>query len=310
MTIIDTDTGVDDALAIGLAVRAGLRLQLFTVVAGNVEVEKCAANVLSVLSVLDCEPRLEVLQGASGPLHYSLLNAEKVHGSDGLGGVAGQYPPGGEIGERDAPGEIVRLLEEQSGSVSVIAVGPATNLALAERKSPGILRSAREVVIMAGCFREQGNTSPVAEFNVYVDPHALAEVLESGANVTIVPLDVTQQVVLQRKQVEEATARNPTRWNTFVQDVTEHTMNFHQTPSGFHGMHLHDPLAVGVVLWPELFKFLDRKVSVETESPLTRGMTIADLRDPPWFEESPNARIAVGVNASEFLERFVRVVID
>jgi purine nucleosidase/pyrimidine-specific ribonucleoside hydrolase len=176
------------------------------------------------------------------------------------------------------------------------------------------MRRLRRIVAMGGAFRVYGNTTLVAEFNVCVDPDAARIVLDSGIPITLVPLDVTEQCILRPEHLTGAPqpplAPLPPRplapsLLPFVAEVSAGYMRFHEEHDGFVGSYLHDPLAVAVAADPTLVTTRRVTVHVETEGRYTSGMTLADLRDPPRWNDAPNAEVAVTVDAERFLRRFL-----
>lgn len=281
--IIDTDTGVDDALALILALRSPeLSVEAITTVAGNVGVRKCTRNVLRVLDVIRPPRRPQVAEGAVRPLRRPLVTAPEVHGRDGLGDIPGATSVAqlAEATRRKAWDVILDLCERLGPRLTIVAIGPLTNIARALRKDARLLRKAGRIVSMGGAFRVPGNTGPVAEFNYFVDPEAAAEVLESGLRVRIVPLDVTETVAVERKEVLRW-ARNGGPTARFVARCTRNYMAYHRATVGFHGGYLHDPAAVIAAMHPEWFDWQRTDVRIETSGRLTRGMSVADFRQKP-----------------------------
>ncbi|MDA1193116.1 MAG: nucleoside hydrolase [Candidatus Poribacteria bacterium] len=309
--LLDTDTGVDDALAILLAMRSPeVRVEAITAVHGNIPVETAAANIGRVLDVCQPESRPPVAMGAARPLKRHPVHADDVHGSDGLGGATAllkpdgslRYPPSSvPLDPRSATEVICETLRRAPNEVTLVAVGPLTNVAQAWRADPDALRSAREIVVMGGAFRRFGNMSPVAEFNVFADPHAAAEVFDSGLPVTLFPLDVTEQVVLTR----EAVGRAHGELAAFVRDITDATMAFGERVEAIQGMYVHDALTVAYLIDPSLFGFVERRVEVETVGQVAYGQTVADLRETPRFRGEPTVKIVVSVEADAVIELLI-----
>lgn len=314
--ILDTDTGVDDALAICLTLSSPeLSVRAITAVHGNVSVETSAANIQRTLDVLNLTERPPVAQGAAVPLFGETVYAGDVHGWDGFGGAtrlrdadgSSRYPePLVLIDPRPAVQLIHDTIRESTEPLTLVAVGPLTNVAHAIQTFPDRLRRLEQIVVMGGAFRRQGNASPVAEFNIFTDPLAAQIVFDFDVPVTIVPLDVTEQVMLSRQIVEQA-ADAPL--GQFVRDIAVEYMDFGEQVENADGCFLHDPLAVAYLLDPTLFQCIERRVAVEIQGTACRGQTVADLREPPRFREPPNARIAVDVRAREALELFVSRVL-
>jgi len=314
--VFDTDMGVDDALALCLAFRSPeLSIEAITTVHGNVSVEQATGNVLRVLNLLE-PPRMPVVaRGCDQPLRREAVHADDVHGSDGLGGAthlrnpdgSERYPPAAVPLDPRSPWEVfASVAEEHPGKATLIAVGPLTNVARFLHDRPDAAKGFREFVLMGGTFRREGNMSPVAEFNVYADPHAASIVLSSGVPVTLVPLDVTERVVLSQERVRRGAT---TPLGRFLVDITAAYMDFGHRVEGVDGCYVHDALAVAYPIQPELFCGVRRHVAVETEGSLTFGQTVADLREPPRFDADPKVTVLIDVDASAFLNLFERRVL-
>jgi purine nucleosidase len=301
--LLDVDTGVDDALALMLAIRSPeLEVLGITTVSGNVPVARSTANTLLVLEALGA-PAIRVVAGAAAPLDRALITATQVHGADGLGNISSAYPvPKRRAGE-DASGFILETIQRFPGDLTLIATGPLTNIAMAIQRDGMTMRQLRCLTVMGGAIRVPGNVGPTTEFNFGVDPEAAAIVLGSGLNPTLVPLDVTEQVVLFRKDVDEAAGT----LRGFIREMTATAMAFHQEHEGFDGMFLHDPLAVGIVLDPSLARVQPLHVAVERRGELTAGMAVADLRRRN--RACPTATVCVEIAAPRFLDVFRRRVL-
>jgi inosine-uridine nucleoside N-ribohydrolase len=274
--LLDVDTGVDDALAVMLALASPeVKLIGITTVSGNAPVEVCTGNTLLVLDRA-CAPDIPVVRGAARPLAGPPRHAERVHGHDGLGDTT--LPR--DVARRDctagAADFLLSSIDAWRGELVAVATGPLTNIALALQKDPGRLQGLRRLIVMGGAVGVAGNVTPAAEFNIWADPEAAAQVLAAGLPLTLVPLDVTEQVVLRRETVEGAAARGPRQ--AFVRDITAFAMAFHRREEGLDGMFLHDPLAVAAVLDPTLLGRETLRLAVERRGEHTAGMTLADRR--------------------------------
>jgi purine nucleosidase/pyrimidine-specific ribonucleoside hydrolase len=302
--LIDCDAGVDDALALILALRSPeLAVKAITTVAGNVEVGKCTRNVHLMLDLLHVRERPEVAEGATRPLKAPLLIASEVHGKDGLGGVTAKLPSVGKIRRGDAIETILQFCRHYGKRLTIVAVGPLTNLALALRADRRVFLRAGRIISMGGAFHVPGNTGPVAEFNYYVDPDAAHEVLTSGMRVTVVPLDVTHQVVVMRSEMEYRARRRASHVARTVLDLTRDYMLYHRETQGFNGGYLHDPLAVGVAIDPSLVRTRKVHVDVEAAGMYTRGMTVADFRKRGRRSDTA-VDVALNVERDRFLRLF------
>jgi inosine-uridine nucleoside N-ribohydrolase len=274
--LIDTDCGIDDALALILALRSPeLDVRAIVTVAGNVEVKRCTRNVLTVLSVVGGVERPLVSQGSSKPLRRTLVTAKEVHGKDGLGNSA-RMRSDRSVSEvrRNGTSVILDFCRQWKALGTIIAIGPLTNIARAWKRDPSSVRKIGRIVSMGGAFRIPGNTGPVAEFNYFVDPEAAHMVIASGLPVDIVPLDITHQVALLRREVESRSDAASGRISSFVSRITRFYMDYHESSEGFHGGYLHDPVAVAAVADPSVFDFNEASVAVETRGRLTRGMSV------------------------------------
>jgi purine nucleosidase len=303
--ILDVDTGVDDALAIMLAVRSPeLEVLGITTVSGNVPVARCTANTLLTLEVLDT-PNVPVVSGAAAPLAREAFTAAEVHGSDGLGNMTARYPTPLRQATQGAVGFLLEMIRRFPGELTLVATGPLTNVAMAIQQDREAMRGVHGITVMGGAIRVPGNVGPTTEFNFAVDPEAAAIVLGAGLPIRLVPLDVTEQVVLSREAVEEG--RGIGKLQAFIRDMTAATMAFHREHEGFDGMFLHDPLAVGVVADPSLVRAQPMAVAVERRGELTSGMAVADLRRRS--RATPTASVCVEVEAARFLHNFTQRVL-
>jgi purine nucleosidase len=274
--IIDTDPGQDDAIALLLAAASPeLELLGVTTVAGNVPL---ALTTLNARKVMELAGRTDVpiCAGADRPLDVPLVTAEHVHGDTGLNGV--ELPdPTLALDPRHAVDFIVQTLRErEAGTVTLCPLGPLTNIALALRQAPDIAPRIRRIVLMGGGCFEGGNVTPAAEFNIYVDPQAAHEVFTSGVPITMAPLDVTHEALTTAARIE-AIRSIGNRAGPVVAAWMEFFERFDEEKYGQDGGPLHDPCVIAWLLRPELFTGRDCNVRIETQSELTRGMTVVDF---------------------------------
>jgi inosine-uridine nucleoside N-ribohydrolase len=309
--LIDTDPGIDDALALFLAWgRPDLRVEAISTVAGNVPVDLATLNVFRILDVVRPAHRPRVARGAAAPLRRPLVTATHVHGEDGLGNLDRYRDPAGSpryrsprlaLEMRDGADLILEAAERFAGDLMVIALGPLTNVALALERDPGRLRRIGRLVIMGGAVTVAGNVTPAAEFNFHVDPDAARAVLAGSLPIELVPLDVTRRVTLGRTDLEACLPAPRGPRGQFLEDVTGHGFAFGGA-RGDGGITLHDPLAVAVVADPSLVGLEPLYVQVETESELTRGLSVADRRPGvPEGRRPPNCRVALTVDVPRAL---------
>lgn len=306
--IIDTDPGQDDAVAILLALASPeLEVIGITVVAGNVPLpltEKNARKICELAGRSD----LKVFAGAIRPMVRELVTAEHVHGKTGLDGP--QLPePSMRLQDQYAVDFLVEtLMREESGSVTLCALGPLTNIALALIREPRIAPRVRELVVMGGGFFEGGNITASAEFNIYVDPHAADVVFCAGIPTVVMPLDVTHKALASAARVAAFRAIGNAAGNA-VAEMLSFSERFDRQKYASDGGPLHDPCVIAYLLNPELFGGRHCNLAVEIASELTMGATVVD-----WWrvsERPANALVMRDIDADGFFallaERIARL---
>jgi purine nucleosidase len=300
--IIDTDPGVDDALTFLLALASPeIHLEALTITQGNVTVERGTRNALAVLELLDAS-HIPVAQGTSLPMVGPLLASDVVHGSSGLGNAKLPEPKTKPVLQHAIDYLIERFLAEP-GEISLFAIGPLTNVALAIRKEPRFARAVKEMVIMGGAIREGGNITPQAEFNVYTDPHAAHVVFHSGIPITLIPLDVTHKCMLYVEQIKRLN-QHETPISRFVADATAVYIDFTKSKTGVDGCALHDPLTLATILAPELLSFEEHYVDVDISGSVSMGKTFADFYHSTG--KPANMKVALDVRGEEFVKLFLQ----
>jgi len=273
--IIDTDPGQDDAVAILLALASPeIEVLGITAVAGNVPLKLTEKNARKICELAG-RPDIKVFAGAIRPLVRQLVTAEEVHGKTGLNGP--ELPdPQMPLQKQYAVDFIVEtLMQRESAAVTLCALGPLTNIALALLREPKIAPRIKQIVLMGGGFFEGGNVTPTAEFNIYVDPHAADVVLKSGVPIIMMPLDCTHKALTTAKRTA-AFRKLGTRVGVAIADMLEFFERFDEQKYGTDGGPLHDPCVIAWLLKPELFTGRHCNVTVETGSELTMGMTVTD----------------------------------
>lgn len=299
--IFDTDPGVDDAMALLFLLRSPeLQLDAVTTVFGNVDVEQTTRNALIVLDVAG-HSEIPVARGSSRPLLRGPRGASAVHGENGLGGIDLPTPSAQPVGRRAAE-LIVERVMASPGQISLIAVGPLTNLALAVRLEPLIAPNVRELVIMGGAATVPGNATPVAESNIAADPEAAQIVFHAGFPLTMVGLDVTMQALVLPTHLEEV-KRSGGRAGEFIHAIAAHYGRHHTARTGRLGSPAHDSLAVLYALDPVYFRSEHWYVDVETRSERAFGQTMADRRGQ-WGHE-PNVNVCLEIDADRFLALYL-----
>jgi len=294
--ILDVDPGHDDAVAIMMACGSpGLDLLAVTTVAGNATLPKTTRNALRVLSLIG-RTGVPVAAGASGPLVRDLRTAEDIHGESGMDGP--EIPEATfEPDERGAVELVADTLGGASEPVALIPVGPLTNIAALLRRHPELKGKISRVSLMGGSIG-LGNTTPAAEFNIYVDPEAAREVFESGLPITMSGLDVTHQAGVGRAE------RDRLRGLGGIGEVVAGFLDFfastYERSFGFDAPPLHDPVAVAAILEPGVLKTRPMNVQIECESDLTRGETVCDLHGVTG--RPPNADVGVELDREAFFD--------
>ena len=274
--IIDTDPGQDDAVAILLALASPDEIAVLgiTTVAGNVPLALTEKNA-RIICELAGRPDIAVFAGCDRPLVQPLVTAEHVHGKTGLDGIALPDPTMPLQAAHAVDFIIDTLRAEPSGSVTLCPLGPLTNIATAFTRAPDIMPRVKEIVLMGGAYFEVGNITPAAEFNIYVDPEAAEIVFQSGVPLVVMPLDVTHKVLTTRPRIDAIRAIGSPVAHA-VASWTDFFERFDMAKYGAEGAPLHDPCVIAYLLAPGLFTGRHINVEIETTSPLTRGMTVAD----------------------------------
>jgi len=288
--LLDCDPGLDDALALLLAhTDPALDLVAVTTVGGNVALDNTTRNALELREHLGFGD-VPVAAGAAGPLTRETKNAAEVHGVGGIGDVT--LPPATlPLDPRHAVDVIIDTLRDSPGEIHLVATGPLTNIALALRAEARIAEWAASFVIMGGAFT-RGNTTPAAEFNMYADPEAAAEVFDAGWEVVMVGLDLTLQALVDERIKTRMLDLGPIGRDLVVPLATY--WNDPQDPD-WGGQAVHDVCAVAYLSRPELFTSVPARVEVETEGTWTAGMTVTDFRS-----SRPNALVPVKLDVAGF----------
>ncbi len=313
--IIDTDPGVDDAMAILLALNSPeLKVEALTVVPGNVDGRQGLENALKIVSLAG---RCDVLVsgGAQHPLNQKLVTAQYWHGPNGLAGV--ELPASKcKADTRFGPDLIIELVHKYPHEITLIPVGPLTNIALAVSKDPSIAPLVKDIVIMGGSITG-GNVNGAAEANIYNDPEAAAIVFNAGWMVTMIGSDVGERTLITRKHLAELQSMHGPE-SDFLYKLADFYVT-RSEKSGYQGAAMYDPLAVGTVIDPSLVTLKDMHVDVETKGEFTRGETVAnrmgydeknvlhgDHYEIDGLEEvKSNSRVCVASDADRFVRLFV-----
>jgi inosine-uridine nucleoside N-ribohydrolase len=300
--LIDCDPGHDDAIALLLALASPeVELVGVTTVHGNTTLDNTTVNALKILELAG-RADVEVAAGADRPLVREPRTASHVHGAGGLDGPD-LPPPAGAPVSAHAVDFLADRLRNSDRPVTLIPTGPLTNVALLLARHPDAAQRLERIVLMGGAIAE-GNVTPAAEFNIWVDPEAAARVFGAGVDLTMVGLDVTHRALMTADHAERLRAAG--RVGTMVAELWAFYSRFHRRVYEFGGAPVHDALAVGHVIDPALLTTEHRHVDVDCASELCRGRTVVDL----WqvTDREPNAHVAVEVEAAAFLDLLVERV--
>ncbi|MCI6019836.1 MAG: nucleoside hydrolase [Clostridiales bacterium] len=298
--IIDCDPGIDDSLALMLALDSPeLEIAGITVVCGNVPTKLGCENVLKVLNLYGRED-VPVYRGEEKPLSRMLVTAQDTHGMDGLGETGYEVPDDFSVNE----GAVDFLIEtlKTSQDISIIALGPLTNIACALKKCPEAFKNLKMLVTMGGSYKSHGNCSPVAEFNYWVDPEAAGFVYENLKRpIHMVGLDVTRKIVLTPDLIS-LICRFDDRKSWFVTEITKFYVDFHWNQEQILGCVINDPLAVAYFIDPSLCEGIDAYTAVETEG-MCAGQTVVDAYG--FWKKTPNAKVLTETDTKAFMTMFL-----
>ncbi len=296
--IIDTDPGQDDAVAILLALASPeLEVLGLSIVAGNVPLHHTVRNALT-LCELAGRPDLPVYAGCDRPISRRLVTAEHVHGKTGLDGITLPEPAIQAASGHAVDFLIETLRREAPGTITLVPIGPLTNIATAFQRAPDIIPRVQEIVLMGGAYFEVGNITPAAEFNIYVDPEAAKLVFASGVPLVVMPLDVTHKALTSRPWVDGMAAMG--RIGQAVASWTDFFERYDREKYGSNGAPLHDPCTIAWLLKPEIFTTIERWVGVETEGKYTQGMTVVDYYH--LTGNRPNTTLMLDVDREAFVD--------
>ena len=301
--VIDCDPGHDDAFAIMLAVASPeVELRAITTVAGNGELDKVTLNAQRICTLANVRD-VPIAAGAAGPLAGTLETAADVHGASALDGPA-LPDPDVPVDPRPAHEVIADVVGRSAEPVTLIGVGPLTNVAVALERHPELTGRLREIIVMGGS-TERGNRTPSAEFNIWADPEAADQVFTSGVPLTMLGLNLTHQALATPPIVERLLAldteiaRVVAGWITFFGSTYEELW-------GFAGPPVHDVCAVALAIDPTLIRLVDAFVAIETAGRWTRGATVVDLHGR--LRQAPNARVALELDAERFWDLVIGAV--
>ena len=292
--IIDCDPGIDDALAVFMALASNkLEVLGITTVAGNVGIDHVTRNALSLATLAGRQ--VPVCRGASGPFLIQRKEGAHVHGRNGVGDVV-LPEPAFEADPRRAADFINETAEELNGELELVTIGPLTNIAGALAMYPGLAEKIGRIIMMGGA-AGFGNITPAAEFNIYADPHAAAAVFQSGIPIDMYGLDVTNRALIREEEIAALRATGKTI-PVACCDMLLTYADFYKSV-GFSGLALHDPFALACLIDESLAELKDCHVEIETQGTLTRGKTVVDIFGVTG--NKPNCRVAIDLNRDGFI---------
>jgi inosine-uridine nucleoside N-ribohydrolase len=309
--ILDTDPGGDDTFALfwllSLVKQGFAELVAVTAADGNVAAKRTFLSASQLLGLVGFES-IEVGRGVLTKVEPS-ENAAHIHGADGMGNLSHTLPEATHAidSARYSDEIIVDRLSAAPGEITLVAIGPLTNLAAAEERSPGILKQAKEIVIMGGAFRCPGNVTPHAEFNIWFNPEAAQVVFNSRDDIVVMPLDVTRHLILTRDIIQAVNPSHSTnklsQFLTQLCDFMISTALGYRETHGTPGFLVHDAATLGYLFYPETLMLQRATVQVETKGEWTRGQTLTDRRN--HLQSGANAWIALQVNQADFFANFI-----
>ena len=299
--IIDTDPGIDDSLAILLALASPeIVLDGISTIHGNASTEQTTRNALAILELAKAS-QVPVFKGCDLPLVKESLLSPETHGNTGLGYA--QLPePTTKPKAGHGSDFIIEQIMSRPGEVTLVAIGPLTNVALAIRKEPRIVQNVKEVFIMGGAIQHTGNTTALAEYNTFVDPHAAHIVFHSGMPMTLTPLDVTYQCIFTPDDLKRL-LKIDSPVTKYIADSTRYYMEFHDEYQSIEGRVINDPMTLALTFMPEICDYQTLVVDVDISMGVGLGNTFADFYN---YEKKPaNMKVAMGVRPRMFMELFL-----
>lgn len=299
--IIDTDPGHDDAMAILMLLPSEkIDILAITTVAGNSSVKNTTRNACYILNLVK-RNNIPVYSGAAKPLVRDLIQAD-VHGASGLDGSTSQMTKKLEL-TNDAPKQLVRLIKQNPGAVTILALGPLTNIATALELDPSIIKKIKNLVIMGGAINVPGNKSRVAEFNFFVDPEAAKIVLNSNLKIILVPLDACNEILMTKDDIGEFGLGKIGK--TLAKMLKPYIKNIAKF-EGVKGAMMYDPLAAYFLLSPASYKTRLMDIVIETSGEFTAGMSVADQR--LVSDKNPRIKVVTAINGKKFISDFIKSI--
>jgi purine nucleosidase len=299
--ILDTDPGIDDSLAILLALASPeITLEGVSAIHGNASVAQVTTNALSVLELAKAS-HIPVYRGCELPLVQPSLLAPETHGDQGIG-YAKLPAPLRQPKVQKGSDFLIEKIMSAPGEITLVCIGPLTNVAMAIRQEPRIVENVKEIFIMGGAIRHEGNTTPLAEFNTFVDPHAAHIVFHSGMPITLTPLDVTYQCIFTKQDLARL-LKIDSPITKFIADATRFYMEFHDEYQSIDGCVINDPLTLALTFMPELCDYQNLYVDVDLSGGVSMGNTFADFYH--MTKKPANMKVALRVRPRDFMDLFL-----
>ncbi|NOU94721.1 ribonucleoside hydrolase RihC [Paenibacillus sp. LMG 31456] len=293
--IIDTDPGIDDAVALAIALYSEeLDVRLITTVAGNVGLDKVTINALRLLQFFN--KRVPVALGAERPLIKEPIDASDIHGSTGMDGYDFEEPTEDLVLKEHAVNAMYRVIMASEKPITIVPIGPLTNIALLLKLYPGVKENIAEIVLMGGS-TTRGNAGVMAEFNIFADPEAAKIVFQSGLPIVMVGLDVGLKALVYPEDSEQLKDMNQTG------KMIYQLFQKYRGGSMKTGLKMYDSCAIAYLLQPEMFQVVDTFVDVELSGSLTTGCTIVDLKN--YLGKPSNAKVCVDIDPQMFKQWFM-----
>jgi len=303
--ILDVDPGIDDALAMTLALfDPRIEVVAVTAVGGSVSPEQATRNVQTIIETLD-PPRWPRVGAATAPDRPLPADNAHIYGADGLGNA--DFPVSQLHHKHLSVKVIADELRTAPEEVTIVAMGPLTNIAGAFRRDPSLAAQTGQLMIMGGAFGGGGNVTPAAEFNFFCDPLAARDVLRQPTTMTLIPLDITRQIVMTFADLDRLPS-DSTKAGRFLRRILPFMFRTHRQEYGLEGIRLHDTVSLAAVLHPELFTTERMAIDVETQGELTMGATVADRRPLPQWRH--NVYMATKVDAAAVVDVVMRCVAE
>ncbi|WKZ37583.1 MAG: nucleoside hydrolase [Anaerolineales bacterium] len=299
--IFDTDPGIDDALAILLALASPeVVLDGISTIHGNASSAQVTRNALAILELANAS-HVPVYKGCDLPLVKESLLSPETHGNTGLG-YANLPDPQTRPQVQQGSDFLIDSIMSKPGEVTVVAIGPLTNVAMAIRKEPRIVENVKDAFVMGGAIQHAGNTTALAEYNTFVDPHATHIVFHSGMPITLTPLDVTYQCIFTKDDLNRL-LKIDSPITKFIADATRFYMEFHDEYQKIDGCVINDPMTLALTFMPEICDYQELYVDVDISTGVGLGNTFADFYN--YGKKPANMRVAMGVRPRMFMELFL-----